>query len=70
MNWQIITLILIAIFAFSPFIVLPLAVIFGYEIDPNSPLAATPWAIFFTVPIGVVMFLVWLATILYLELNK
>jgi RsiW-degrading membrane proteinase PrsW (M82 family) len=65
MNWQIITFLTIVILAFTPFWIVPLAILFGADTSHNSPWAAVPWLIFYTVPAGLVALLVWLAVVIY-----
>ena len=70
MNWQVISFIAIVILAFTPFWIVPLAMLFGADVSHNSPWAAVPWAIFYTLPAGCVAVLVWLATILYFSMRQ
>lgn len=62
--WWLIVFVLILIAAFSP--IIPIAVVdllLGGDTDmneSNSTIAALPWLLFFTVPIGAVLELLWI----------
>lgn len=63
MNWWIVSLAAIFIFAFWPLIAFLVAMLF--EIEEPSVWAAVPWYLFFTVPAGLVLFLIWLGAVAY-----
>ena len=55
-------LVLIILFAFSPFIAVLMASLCS-PVDNHSPLAAVPWLLLYTLPIGFVAFLCWLVAV-------